>query len=236
MAAPIITIGTPSATKISAISGHDQATVTFQSDVPLNNWEARATYQGQTIGHGSGLLVESGGSLAANTNATVYVENEELTEGDREYTITVFGHGSDGYWSDGTYEAVNLIDLTDVNIVDYIAYSSYSNGSVVYNTGTLNDPEDTPAIKVQELKDDWSYFRQLVFIERLGNASVNITKTSQYDRIRIAMHGGTVDGAILIDADSLMENGETYVLSFNIVQLTTNYSVVSNVSLVKAVI
>ena len=33
IAAPIITIGTPSRTKISSVNGYDQATVTFQSDV-----------------------------------------------------------------------------------------------------------------------------------------------------------------------------------------------------------
>lgn len=98
---PIITIGTPSATKISSISGYDQATVTFQSDMALQSWEARATLHGITPAHGVGLLVESGGSLEANIDATVYVDDEELTQGDQEYTISIFGLSTDGRWSDG---------------------------------------------------------------------------------------------------------------------------------------
>lgn len=94
-------MGNISRTKISSITGHDQATVTFQSDMALQSWEARATTEGQTIGHGSGLLVESGGSLEANTDATVVVDDDELTNGDREYTISVFGLSTEGRWSDG---------------------------------------------------------------------------------------------------------------------------------------
>lgn len=101
IANPVITIGTPSRTKISAISGHDQSTVTFQSDIALQSWEARATLQGITPAHGVGLLVESGGSLEANTDATVYVDDEELTQGDLEYTISIFGLSTEGRWSDG---------------------------------------------------------------------------------------------------------------------------------------
>lgn len=101
IAPPTITIGTPSKTKISHVEGCNQSVVTFQSDMALQQWEARATTEGQTIGHGSGLLVESGGSLEANTDATVYVDCTELTNGDTEYTIAVFGQSTDGRWSDG---------------------------------------------------------------------------------------------------------------------------------------
>lgn len=98
---PTITIGTPSRTKISAISGYNQATVTFQSDTALAEWEARATTADQTPGHGVGLLVESGSTLEANADATVYVDYSELTNGDQEYTISIFGKTADGRWSDG---------------------------------------------------------------------------------------------------------------------------------------
>jgi hypothetical protein len=98
---PTITIGTPSKTRISAVSGHDKATVTFTSDMALSQWEARATTSGQAVGHGSGLLVESGGSLEANTETTVTIDDEELTNGDLEYTISIFGQSVEGRWSDG---------------------------------------------------------------------------------------------------------------------------------------
>lgn len=96
---PVITVGTPSRTRISAISNYDQCVCTFTSDLALSQWEARATKAGVTPARGVGLLVESGGALAANTPATVYVENEELTQGDGEYTITVYGLSTGGIWS-----------------------------------------------------------------------------------------------------------------------------------------
>ena len=96
---PVITVGTPSRSIISDESGYDQCTCTFQSNLALSQWEARATKSGTTPARGVGLLVESGGSLAANTNATVIVDDEELTNGDGEYTITVYGQSTGGVWS-----------------------------------------------------------------------------------------------------------------------------------------
>lgn len=96
---PVITVGTPSRTIISDESGYDQCVCTFRSDQALQAWEARATKSGVTPARGVGLLVESGTTLAANTDATIYVENEELTNGDGEYTITVYGQSTGGVWS-----------------------------------------------------------------------------------------------------------------------------------------
>lgn len=97
---PTITVGTPSTSRISAITDHDQCVCTFTSDLALSQWEARATKAGVTPARGVGLLVESGGALAANTPAMIYVENEELTQGDGEYTITVYGLSTGGIWSE----------------------------------------------------------------------------------------------------------------------------------------
>lgn len=97
---PVITVGTPNRNIISSVSGYDQCVCTFTSDLALQQWEARATKAGTTPARGVGLLVESGGSLAANTAATVYVENEELTNGDGLYTITVYGQSVGGVWSE----------------------------------------------------------------------------------------------------------------------------------------
>lgn len=96
---PIITVGTPSTMIISDESGHDQCTCTFESDTALSQWEARATMAGTTPARGVGLLVESGGALAANTSATIIIDDEELTQGDGEYTITVYGLSTGGVWS-----------------------------------------------------------------------------------------------------------------------------------------
>ena len=95
---PVITILSQDVTKISSVSGHDRCTVSFTADQELTYWEARATTT-QTPGHGVGLLVESG-TLAKGATGYVYVDNEELTNGDLNYTITIYGQNADGRWSD----------------------------------------------------------------------------------------------------------------------------------------
>lgn len=96
---PVITIQSQDKNKISSVSGYDRCTVVFVTDQDLSYWEARATTPSQTPGHGIGLLVESG-SLSENETGYVYVDDEELTSGDLEYTITIFGQNSSGVWSD----------------------------------------------------------------------------------------------------------------------------------------
>ena len=95
---PVITILSQDVTKISGVTGYDRCTVTFTSDQALTYWEARATTT-QTPGHGVGLLVESG-TLAKGATGYVYVDNEELTNGDLNYRISIYGRNSDGIWSD----------------------------------------------------------------------------------------------------------------------------------------
>jgi|GEM_PF-2905058 len=97
---PVITVNTPSRTIISDESGFDQCVCTFSSDLALAQWEARATKAGTTPARGVGLLVESGGPLAAGATGTVTVDDEELTQGDGEYTITVYGQSTGGVWSE----------------------------------------------------------------------------------------------------------------------------------------
>ena len=95
---PVITILSQDVTKISGVTGHDRCTVSFKADQELTYWEARATTT-QTPGHGVGLLVESG-TLAKGATGYVYVDNEELTNGDLNYRITIYGRNSNGIWSD----------------------------------------------------------------------------------------------------------------------------------------
>ena len=95
---PIITIQSQDVTKISGVTGYDRCTVAFTSDQALTYWEARATTT-QTPAHGVGLLVESG-TLSKGETGYVYVDDEELTNGDLNYTITIYGQNADGRWSD----------------------------------------------------------------------------------------------------------------------------------------
>lgn len=96
---PVITIVSQSKSKISGVTGHDSCEVSFTSDKALSYWEARATLSGVTPAHGVGLLVESG-TLSEGETGYVYVDDEELTNGDGEYTVNIYGQGSDGVWSD----------------------------------------------------------------------------------------------------------------------------------------
>ena len=93
---PTINIISYTLDKISDEVGYQTSTVTFQSDQDLVEWEARA----DGTGHGSGLLVGSGGSVTANTDVTFDVDYTELTQGDKTYQINVYGKNSDGIWSD----------------------------------------------------------------------------------------------------------------------------------------
>lgn len=96
---PIITIQSQDRHKISNISGYDRCTVTFTSDQELSYWEARATLPDVAVSHGVGLLIESG-SLESGETGYVYVDDDELTNGDIEYTITIYGQNAVGVWSD----------------------------------------------------------------------------------------------------------------------------------------
>lgn len=98
---PILSINSITRNKISPISGYDTSVAEFTSDTDLTEWEARATVEGQTYGHGIGTLVDSGTTLLANETASVTIDDEELTNGDVEYRISVYGKDANGEWSDG---------------------------------------------------------------------------------------------------------------------------------------
>ena len=97
---PVLSINNITRNKISPISGYDRSVAEFTSDTYLTEWEARATVEGQTYGHGIGTLVDSGTTLLANETATVTIDDEELTNGDVEYRISVYGKDANGVWSD----------------------------------------------------------------------------------------------------------------------------------------
>ena len=99
MPAPVLTLTNTPVSEISNVAGKNVSAASFVSDADLEQWEARA---GAGTAHGAGLLVGSGGELAANTAASFDVQNSELTDGEGTYKISVWGKGWDGYWNDGT--------------------------------------------------------------------------------------------------------------------------------------
>lgn len=98
---PILFINSITRNKISPISGYDTSVAEFTSDTDLTEWEARATVEGQAYGHGIGILVDGSTNLSANETASVTIDDEELTNGDVEYRISVYGKDANGEWSDG---------------------------------------------------------------------------------------------------------------------------------------
>lgn len=97
---PILSFNQITRNKISSILGFDSSVAEFTSDTDLVEWEARATVEGQPYGHGIGTLVDGGTTLSANETATVTIDDEELTNGDVEYRISVYGKDRNGAWSD----------------------------------------------------------------------------------------------------------------------------------------
>lgn len=92
---PIINIVNFTRSKISAAEDMSTSIVTFQSNVALIEWEARAGGEGL----GQGLLVGSGTTLSASTDQTFDIVNTELTNGDIAYRITIYGQNTEGTWS-----------------------------------------------------------------------------------------------------------------------------------------
>lgn len=99
MAAPELTFSI-SGTKVSDDPGFDYIIVNFQSDIPYQAFECRATKVGDDYGVGKGSLVASFSATPANTQRTFEVYDDYLVHGDGEYRISLFAQGMDGSWND----------------------------------------------------------------------------------------------------------------------------------------
>lgn len=121
---PNITILNKTRTKISDETNYDVCTVTFEVDKDIKIWEARAGGDG----HGSGLLVGTnenelfgfsdqngvvetstsegfGGGIfypviSSGTDIQFNIDDEELTNGDKEYKINIYAKDLDGLWTE----------------------------------------------------------------------------------------------------------------------------------------
>lgn len=98
---PIVTIINIDKFKISRKQGLNECLCTFKCDIDIALWEARATRENESSGHGIGLLVESGTNLMAGDIGTVSVLDTELSNGDGDYIIRIYAKSTDGLWSDG---------------------------------------------------------------------------------------------------------------------------------------
>ena len=99
MAAPGLTFSV-SGNKVSDEPRFDYIIVNFQSDIPYQKFECRATKIGDDYGVGKGSLVASFSTTPANTQRTFEVYDDYLVHGDGEYRISLFAQGTDGSWND----------------------------------------------------------------------------------------------------------------------------------------
>ena len=103
---PVTTLGAPTVSKISSNVSVNQCVCTFTANQNLDYWEARAVPNGESTDRGHGTIVESGSSLSSGSIGSIIVDFNELTNGDGLYEITIYGHSTNGYWSDGTQETL----------------------------------------------------------------------------------------------------------------------------------
>lgn len=99
---PTITVSNLSATKISRVSGKDITYVSFTVNEECQAWKAkRVSSSGAT--HTQGTLVDSGGSIPADTLYVFDITDDELVDAggtDGSNTIKVFVQDSAGNWSE----------------------------------------------------------------------------------------------------------------------------------------
>lgn len=100
---PVLTLQSQSANKISDEIGKNKSICIFFADTDILKWEARAVKGTSIPLRGEGVLVEKGGFLKANEKGQIIVDYNELTNGDGQYTISIYAQGLNGYWSDGTF-------------------------------------------------------------------------------------------------------------------------------------
>lgn len=99
MAAPGLTFSI-SGEKVSPVSGYDYIIVAFQSDIPYQAFECRATKAGEDWGRGKGTLIASFSQTPANTQRSFEVYDDFLVHGDGAYRISLYAQGEDGSWND----------------------------------------------------------------------------------------------------------------------------------------
>ena len=99
MPAPDI-VFTVTGNKISSVSGYDNISVSFYSDIPYIQCEVRATKASDSWGRGQGRLVAAFSSTPSNTTRTFEVYDTDLISGEGDYRISIYAQSEDGGWND----------------------------------------------------------------------------------------------------------------------------------------
>lgn len=92
---PFVTINSVSKYKISGETGYTQCVLKFQCDEAIQAWEVRQDGSGV----GQGILLESGGAVAANTEITAYIDWNEIIGGDGTKEVNIYAQDAGGDWT-----------------------------------------------------------------------------------------------------------------------------------------
>lgn len=99
MAGPSLSIDV-NKTLISGQEGYNSITVKFSSDIPYQEFECRATKEGEDYGVGKGALIASFSYTPADTERAFEIYDSYLLKGDGKYRISLFAKSEDNVWND----------------------------------------------------------------------------------------------------------------------------------------
>jgi len=114
-------------------------------------------------------------------------------------------------------------------LIDELANMTYANGTASQYTADTNSH---PNWKCQSFKDK-VYLTDLisgVYPESTGTYVMTFTKNSSFNAIRYGVNGTQIDTTMMLNVGHLV-NGETYTLSFNILNLTQGSFAWNNIQL-----
>lgn len=100
--APTIEVSNLTATKISRVTGKDITYVSFTVNEDCQAWKAKRVISSGAV-HTDGTLVDSGGSIPADTLYVFDITDDELVDAggsDGANTIKVFVQDNAGNWSE----------------------------------------------------------------------------------------------------------------------------------------
>lgn len=115
---PTLTVVSASVSKVSQVSGCDTCTVVFSCDIDLQEFQVRATLAGASRGVGIGDLLFSDTNISAGQSITVTIDGDDITQGDGDYVISLWGKAIDGYIDFGD------LDFDDINFGDTGGWNS----------------------------------------------------------------------------------------------------------------
>lgn len=98
---PVISVVSQDAVKVSGRTSKTRCSVKFNCDQRIVDFEARAQKTASADWSGrNGVIVEDGEPLEVNDEGWVYVDYNELTNGDGQYDVKIFGRNEGGVWSE----------------------------------------------------------------------------------------------------------------------------------------